>query len=195
MPDPTSRRDRPGFPDAPAADLRETVHATCVVVGEAGVLIRGESRAGKSSLALALIEWCPLQGGFAALVGDDRVRVEARHGRVVARPHPAIAGLIEVRGHGIVAVDHVPACILRLVVDLVAPGPRLPEPQEPEVAIVGVALPCLRIDRAARNVGLAPGLVLAKLLAATPGVSSQSHTPPRCGEAPAPHSAGAAGVA
>ena len=96
---------------------------------------------------------------------------------------------------GIVAVDHVPACILRLVVDLVAPGPCLPAPQEPEVAILGVALPRLRIDRAARDAGLAPGLVVATLRAATPGVSSQSHTPPRCGEAPAPRSAGAAGVA
>ena len=172
-----------------------TVHATCVVVGEAGVLIRGESGAGKSSLALALIERAGLQGAFAALVGDDRVRVEVRHGRVVARPHPAIAGLVEIRGHGIVAVDHVPACVLRLVVDLVGAAPRLPEPPEPEAAILGVAVPRLRIDRTARDAGLAPGLVVATLRHAATGVSSQSHTPPCCGGVPEPHSAGAAGVA
>ena len=77
-----------------------TVHAACVVLGEAGVLIRGESGAGKSSLALGLIEAAPAHGLFGALVADDRVRITCAHGRLVARPHPAIAGRIELRGLG-----------------------------------------------------------------------------------------------
>ena len=180
---------------APDGSSSATVHATCVVVGEAGVLIRGESGAGKSSLALALIERAGCRGMFAALVGDDRVRLHRRHGRIVARPHPAIAGRVEIRGHGIVAVDHLPACVLRLVVDLAAAGPRLPDEPEPDAALLGVALPRLRIDRATRDSGLAPGLVIAALRAASVGVSSQSHTAPPCGGAPAPRSAGPAVVA
>ena len=151
------------------------------------MLIRGESGAGKSGLALALIERAVLRGRFAALVGDDRVRVESRHGRVVARPHPAIAGLVEIRGHGIVSVDHVPACVLRLVVDLAAAGPRLPEAPVADTMILGVALPALRIDRAALEAGLGPGLVLATPVFVGMGVSSQSHTPlPVCRNPPAP---------
>ena len=53
-----------------------TVHATAIVIGETGVLIRGRSGSGKSSLALALVARVRLAGGFAAFVADDRV---ARH--------------------------------------------------------------------------------------------------------------------
>ena len=119
------------------------MHATCVVVGEAGVLLRGEAGAGKSSLALALIERATLRGGFAALVGDDRVRLARCHGRVVARPHPAIAGRIEIRGHGIVAVESVEACVLRLVVDLACPMRRMARPRSS-------ASPCPRSGSTAR---------------------------------------------
>ncbi|MFD0936192.1 HPr kinase/phosphorylase, partial [Methylobacterium trifolii] len=101
-----------------------TVHATCIVVGEAGVLIRGEAGAGKTSLALALIDCVTGTGRFAALVGDDRIRLERHDGRLVARPHPAVAGLAEIRGFGIAATDWLPAAVLRLVVDLVAAAPR-----------------------------------------------------------------------
>ncbi|WP_375457228.1 HPr kinase/phosphorylase [uncultured Methylobacterium sp.] len=150
---------------------RDTIHATCVVIGEAGVLIRGVAGAGKSSLARALIAGAGLTGKLGALVGDDRVRVAAVNGRLVARPHPVIAGLIEIRGHGIVAVEAVPACVVRLVVDLQEAGPRLPETPASDAAILGIRLPRLAIDRASREAGLAALLVLAAA-----SVSSQPHT-------------------
>jgi HPr kinase/phosphorylase len=59
-----------------------TVHASAVLVGARAVLIRGTAAAGKSRLALALI--AAAQTGllrFARLVGDDRVHLEAHHGR------------------------------------------------------------------------------------------------------------------
>ena len=74
------------------------LHATCLVIGEAGVLLRGPSGAGKSTLARRLISTALRDGRYASLVGDDRVRLEAVAGRLVARPHPAIAGRLEVRG-------------------------------------------------------------------------------------------------
>ena len=75
--------------------------------------------AARSSLAAALLEVAAARGDHAALVGDDRVALETHGGRLIAFPHPAIAGLIEQRGRGIVAVDHAPAAVIRLVVDLV----------------------------------------------------------------------------
>src|SRR5262249_50773426 len=81
------------------ADQSPTVHASAVLAGARAVLIRGPAGSGKSQLALAVIQ--AAQTGllrFARLVGDDRVHLEAHHGRLLVRPAAALAGLIEVRG-------------------------------------------------------------------------------------------------
>ncbi|MET0257501.1 MAG: HPr kinase/phosphatase C-terminal domain-containing protein [Methylobacterium sp.] len=123
-------------------------HATCLVLAEAGVLIRGAAGAGKSTLCLELLDHADSTGTHARLVGDDRVHLTLRHGRIVARGHPAVAGLVEIRGLGIRRLAHVaPAAVIRLVVDLVEDAPRLP-PRPPEPALIlGVALPRLRLER------------------------------------------------
>lgn len=129
-----------------SAPRRETVHASCVLLDEAGVLIRGASGSGKSGLCLALLDRFFLEGRHARLVGDDRVRLEARNGRLIARPHPALAGLIEIRGHGIRRLAaHAPAAVLRLVVDLVGAAERLPDATETAL-LLGVALPRLALE-------------------------------------------------
>ncbi|GEP09153.1 HPr kinase/phosphorylase [Methylobacterium gnaphalii] len=124
-----------------------TCHATCLVLGEDGVLIRGPAGSGKSSLCLKLLDHADMVGRHARLVADDRVRLTVRHGRIVARPHPAIAGLIELRGLGIRRVaDIAPAAVIRLVVDLVEECPRLPEDAAEPATILGICLPSLRLE-------------------------------------------------
>lgn len=132
------------------------VHASAVVVGEAGVLIRGASGAGKSALCLALIEAARLSGLFASLIGDDRLLLARAGAHVVARPHPAIAGLIEKRGEGIASIAHEPAAVLSCVIDLVTQGPpgsdappRMPGEQERTALIETVALPRLALPAGA----------------------------------------------
>jgi serine kinase of HPr protein (carbohydrate metabolism regulator) len=121
-----------------------TIHASCVVFGEAGVLIRGASGSGKSALAHMLIAAASARDGFARLVCDDRVRVERRNGRLVARAVPQIAGRMEVRGVGLLAFPHEPSAVVRLVVDCLSDAPtRLPVPAEQMDAIEGVILPRL----------------------------------------------------
>lgn len=100
------------------------IHANALIVGDAGILLRGPSRSGKSMLTRALVALAQTRGWFAHLVGDDRVSIEARNGNVIVRPHPSIAGLIEARGQGILAMPHAPSCALRLVVDLAPPAMR-----------------------------------------------------------------------
>lgn len=139
-----------------------TLHATCVVLAEDGILIRGAPGAGKSSLALDLIGRATAGGRFARLVSDDRVRVSARAGRLVARVVPSIAGRMEIRGIGLVEVPHEPACILRLVVDLDGTPPRMPEPDARHAEILGVRLPRLTVD--AGTAGRVLGLVAARSL-------------------------------
>lgn len=122
------------------------VHANALVLGEKGVLLRGPSGSGKSALTLALISRYRSQGDFARLVGDDRVRVEASNGRLVARPHPAIAGVLEIRSHGLSRIDYEPACVLHAIVDLCAPDDppvRLPQEAEKYAALHGIVLPRL----------------------------------------------------
>lgn len=96
----------------------EAVHASAVVVGEAGILIRGAPGTGKSELAAHIVFEARCRGHFARLVGDDRILMANAGGRILLRPHPGIAGLIEKRWEGIVAVPCEPAVILRCVVDL-----------------------------------------------------------------------------
>ncbi len=107
----------------------ESLHAACIALGEAGVLILGPSGSGKSTLALLLAD---SPGG--ALVADDRVRVSLREGRPVARAHPGEAGRVEIRGQGLVTAGWLGLATrgevaLALAVDLVETAPRLPEPQ------------------------------------------------------------------
>jgi serine kinase of HPr protein (carbohydrate metabolism regulator) len=121
-----------------------TLHASCVLVGETGILIRGESGSGKSRLVGELLIGARQLGWFARLVADDRVRVETWHGRLVARAVAPLAGALEVRGLGIVQLAHEPAAIVRLLIEA-SPEKlaRLPQASERETAIEGVRLPCL----------------------------------------------------
>jgi HPr kinase/phosphorylase len=129
------------------ADEAATMHASAVLVGSHAVLIRGPAGAGKSSLAFALIG--AAQSGripFARLVADDRVALAASHGRLLARPAEALAGLIEVRGLGVRRLDYEPVAVVGWVVDLADPkASRLPEAADREVTLAGIKLPRLGI--------------------------------------------------
>ncbi len=124
------------------------LHATTFVVGEAGVFVRGPAGAGKTRLALAVVEDARRAGRFAAIVADDRSLV-TRHGdRLVARPHPAVAGLVERRGMGVESTEYEPACVLALAIDLLEGWPeRVPDPEARHCVIDGITLPRLAVGR------------------------------------------------
>ena len=123
-----------------------TIHASAVLVGTRAVLIRGPSGSGKSRLALELI--AAARSGalrFARLVGDDRLHVEAVHGRLVVRPAAALAGMIEVRGLGILKEPYEPRAVVGWVVDLAAAAERLPDRAQQRTELEGLALPRLAV--------------------------------------------------
>ena len=122
------------------------VHATCVALrlGRAwrGVLLRGPSGAGKSDLALRLLD----EGG--RLVADDRTDLAVKGQRLIASAPATIAGLLEVRGLGIVELPRSRRAArveVALLVDLVSPKriDRMPQPMSEKV--LGVALPVLAL--------------------------------------------------
>lgn len=124
-----------------------TIHASAVLIGAKAILIRGPSGAGKSQLALDLLQ-AAAQGllPFARLVADDRAYVDAQAGRLLVRPAPALAGLLEVRGLGIRHLPYEPVAIVGLVVDLAAlDAARLPAQEAAQTAISGVILPRLAV--------------------------------------------------
>ena len=116
------------------------IHATCIAIAGTGIVIRGASGAGKSDLALRLIE------GGAALVADDYCEAKAKDGRLTLTAPAAIAGRMEVRGYGIVRMPRRRAVKAGLVVDLM-PEAEIPRTPETTTCIIeGVTLPWLAVD-------------------------------------------------
>ena len=118
-----------------------TIHASAVLTGARAVLIRGPAGSGKSRLALNLIQaaWHG-QLTFARLVADDRVHIEAAHGRLIARPPTALAGLLEVRGLGIARLPYEPMAVVSWVVDLEVGAARMPDDSAAHALVAGVRI-------------------------------------------------------
>jgi HPr kinase/phosphorylase len=118
-------------------DTKTRIHGTCVARDGDGVLILGPSGAGKSDLALRLI------GRGFGLVADDQVDVTDG----IARAPEALAGLLEVRGLGIVRLPHLAWAKIKLVITLTDQIDRLPEPEIHQT----LGLPVVRIDAASAS--------------------------------------------
>ncbi|MEM9249341.1 MAG: serine kinase [Pseudomonadota bacterium] len=127
----------PSARGAVPSDATTTMHATTIAQNGAGLLITGRSGSGKSALALQCI------GLGARLVADDRTALRLQAGTLTARAPASIAGLLEVRGLGLMRLSPVADVPLRAVVDLdTVETERLPPYRE--TRIMGIALPLFR---------------------------------------------------
>ncbi len=137
------------------------IRGSCVAFYQQGLLLRGESGAGKSDLALRLLD------AGAVLVADDYVAVEPADGGLNAKAPEAIRGLLEVRGLGILSGFETATARLVAVVDLVAPANVDRHPEPGQTQILGVPLPCFRFApfeaSAAAKVRVAVALATGKL--------------------------------
>jgi len=117
------------------------IHGTVLAWEGDAVLLRGKSGSGKSDLA-----WRTLQADEEArLVADDRVDVTTSPGGLTVSAPAGLAGLLEIRGLGLLELPYAPQADLRLIVDLVPMGevPRMAPPAFEEMA--GVLLPRLAL--------------------------------------------------
>lgn len=117
---------------------RETIVAnvTAVAIGGRALVLEGPPGSGKSSLALALVD----RG--AILIGDDGITLRHCGNHLTASPPPKIAGKIEVRGVGIVALPQTATAPLALVLALRPGTPRYPFALE-QRDYLGLGVPCL----------------------------------------------------
>jgi len=112
-------------------------HGSAVARNGRGVLILGESGAGKSCLVLELLAI------GADLVADDAVIVQKSGPELVLGCPPNIAGMIEAHGVGLLSVNSIDQARLAFVVDLdKTANARLPPPET--VSILGVDVPLIR---------------------------------------------------
>jgi HPr kinase/phosphorylase len=116
----------------------ERIHASCVAVGRRGVLILGASGAGKSRLALALVD----RG--AMLVADDVCElIQVGDGLRAAAP-ARLAGVLELRGQGLIRLPFRLSVLVHLAVEAAQASPdRMPEPAV--FAFAGGHAPLLKI--------------------------------------------------
>lgn len=143
-----------------AASFAGTVHATSVVIDGKAVLIAGRSGAGKSDLALRLID----RG--ATLLSDDYTHVEQQHESVFARAPATIAGQIEVYGVGILRMPHAPLAPAALIVQ---PSDEFAEQRLPAdgqtLTLCGIPLPCFLLRFSDASAPIKVELALRHLLA------------------------------
>lgn len=144
-----------------------TIHATTVALDGRAVLLLGPSGSGKSDLALRLIDrgW--------RLVADDRTILTVRGAALWASAPPAIAGLIEVRGVGIMPEPALANAAVVLAIDLAASPERLPDPHVR--MFHGVAIPCVALSPHGES---APLRVERALRSAAAGVEADVSAPP-----------------
>lgn len=121
------------------------MHATGLVVAGAGVIVTGASGSGKSSLAFELLERGRATGRFSCLVADDQIFLSGQSGGLVMETPAPIAGLAEMRGYGVARVDHEPAAVVDLMVELVPPGEAPRHRRDKVRTVEGVEIPCLEL--------------------------------------------------
>ena len=132
--------------------IATTIHATAIAFGPRGVLIMGPPGSGKSDLALRLIDQSGLGIGplpmVASLISDDQTQLVRVGDSLVASPPAALAGLLEIRGLGILRLRNRASAGVALVVRLTAAATidRMPELSRSVFKVLDVAIPMVMID-------------------------------------------------
>ena len=117
----------------------ETLHASCIAIHGRAVLLHGRSGAGKSDLALRLID----RG--ARLISDDYTIVRRVGDRLIASAPANIAGKIEVRGLGILTMEAMASAPVALMVLLDELVERMPDDTAPTRPVAGLRLPVIAL--------------------------------------------------
>lgn len=120
-------------------------HCSVIEICDVGIIIFGKSGAGKTSLALGLIDHFVTRGKEAYLIADDQAVLNMRGKQLIACVPMPIAGLVEIRGFGIAKRDYKDNTKIRLAVTL--EGDELVErmPQKQDISLLNLSIPHLKV--------------------------------------------------
>ncbi|MEL0106742.1 MAG: HPr kinase/phosphorylase [Rhodospirillales bacterium] len=123
------------------------IHGTCIAIDDAAIVLLGPPGCGKSDLALRLID------AGATLIADDRIDIKRAGNNLIVSPPVNIAGLIEVRGIGIVKTVHRESGVLTTAFELVPPEHIERMPQPLHWSMLGLSIPKFKLDPFASSAG------------------------------------------
>lgn len=122
-------------------------HCSIVQIEGIGILIKGHSGSGKTSLALGLMEHASRENMTFALVSDDQAILERRDNCLFASAPKSIKGKVEIRGYGIVEKPVLERTTIGLIVEL-TPDENIQRMPERETAtILNVSLPFIKVPQ------------------------------------------------
>lgn len=109
----------------------QTEHACAVEINGMGILIKGQSGFGKTSLMMGLLERAKLEALNGFLIADDRVILKSKTNMLEASSPEKLAGLVEIGGFGIVKHPYRETTRIGLVVEIIADEDieRMPDQQ------------------------------------------------------------------
>ncbi len=116
-----------------------TLHANCLILGNKGVLLKGESASGKSALTLALVERASWSGNYGCLVSDDYTELFLKQKKLYGRAPEKLRGGIEIRGAGLYRMAFEPEVVINFVVSLSKEAKRFPEGEK--ITYCGIEVP------------------------------------------------------
>lgn len=120
-------------------------HCSVVEIGNDGILIEGDSGAGKTSLAMGLIETFNNLNISSKLVSDDQAILSIVEGSLIAKAPKPIAGKVEIRGFGIACVPFVQNAKISLIVKLIEDEKIERMPEVETTKLHGVSIPLLNL--------------------------------------------------
>ena len=137
------------------ADNQQLMHATAVAIAGKGMMICGKSGAGKSDLALRLID----RG--AILISDDYVDIRRTNGQLRLYPPANLAGKLEVRSLGIVERDYLPGTELNMIINLTESPDRFPLDKQAMI-LLGITVPFCTLDAMESSAAIKAELALQR---------------------------------
>ena len=127
--------------------LHDNLHCCVVELAGLGILIKGRSGSGKTSLALGLVDAFCRDSQAAMLVADDQAYLKMSGTRLIATCPDTISGKAELRGFGIADYPSKRQTAIGLVVELQKQKliERIPQPQTTNIH--GIVLPLLKVPQ------------------------------------------------
>ncbi len=119
---------------------RKNHHCTCIEVNSVGVMIEGASGAGKTSLALGLLNATRIRHAGFNFVCDDQALMKTVNGELWASAPKSLAGKVELFGVGIADIRYIAQCKIDLVCELVNQADIIRHPTDSQCQRFGVEL-------------------------------------------------------